>query len=182
MYFQQVGYDDGILNQLGGASQTEAYIASIWPHLQVNFCHSSLGSKVLVERLPGIKHYAGMTLKGDKPNGVASLKSMYTNTENDLNGADLMLYMGFIGAGFTQGGGIAYLAVVCNNLNDKQKKKQSINNYGSRWEIFGFCLLSFCQNERFLSFLSLYNFEESVFIFQFLNVKMHNYVKHNLTV
>ena len=26
------------------------------------------------------------------------------------------------------------------------------------WEIFGFCLLSFCQNERFLSFLSLYPF------------------------
>ena len=120
------------MNHLGGASETEAYIASIWSHLQVNYCHSTLGSKVLVERLPGIKHYAGMTLKGDKPNGVASLKSMYTNTENDLNGADLMLYMGFIGAGFTQGGGIAYLAVVCNNLNDKQKKKQSINNYGSR--------------------------------------------------
>ena len=117
-----------------------------------------------------------MTLKGDKPNGVASLKSMYTNTENDLNGADLMLYMGFIGAGFTQGGGIAYLAVVCNNLNDKQKKKQSINNYGSRWEIFGFCLLSFCQNERFLSFLSLYIFEESVSIFQFLNDK-HAFLK-----
>ena len=27
-----------------------------------------------------------------------------------------------------------------------------------RWEISGFCLLSFCQNERFLSFVSLYTF------------------------
>ena len=51
-----------------------------------------------------------------------------------------------------------------------------------RWEISGFCLLSFCQNERFLSFLSLYIFEESAFVFQFLNDKMHNYVKHNLTL
>ena len=42
----------------------------------------------------------------------------------------------------------------------------------SRWEIFGFGLLSFCQNERFLSFLSLCIFEESVFIFQFWNDKM----------
>ena len=41
-----------------------------------------------------------------------------------------------------------------------------------RWEISGFSLLSFCQNERFLSFLSLYIFEESVFIFQFLNAKL----------
>ena len=45
------------------------------------------------------------------------------------------------------------------------------------WEIYGFCLLSFCQNERFLSFLSLYIFEKNVFIFQFFNDKMHNYVK-----
>ena len=28
----------------------------------------------------------------------------------------------------------------------------------ARWEISGFSLLSFCQNERFLSFLSLYIF------------------------
>ena len=49
-------------------------------------------------------------------------------------------------------------------------------------EISVFCLLSFCQNERFLRFPSLYNFEESVFIFQFLNDKMYNYVKHNITV
>ena len=50
------------------------------------------------------------------------------------------------------------------------------------WEIYVFCLLSFCQNERFLSFLRLYIFEESVYIFQFLNDKMHNYVcqtQHN---
>ena len=50
-----------------------------------------------------------------------------------------------------------------------------------RWEISGFCLLLFCQNERFLSFLSLYIFEESVFIFQVLNDKMNNYVKQNVT-
>ena len=49
-------------------------------------------------------------------------------------------------------------------------------------EIFVISLLSFCQNERFLSFLSLYIFEVTVFIFQFLNDKMHNYVKHNITV
>ena len=45
-----------------------------------------------------------------------------------------------------------------------------------RCEISGFCLLSFCLNERFLSFLSLYIFEESVFIFQVLNDKIHSYV------
>ena len=112
------------MNQLGGASQTEAYIASIWTHLQVNYCHSSLGSKVLVERLPGIKHYAGMNLKPD----AASLQSMFTNTENDLNGADLMVYIGFNLAGRIHGGGMAYLGIACENGRDRLK--QSITCYG----------------------------------------------------
>ena len=103
----QVGYEDGIKNHLGGAAQTEAYIASIWTHLQVNYCHSTLGSKVLIERLPGIKHYAGITLGGDTAN---CLQCMYANTENDIGSADLMLYMGFIGPNYSSGGGIAYLA------------------------------------------------------------------------
>ena len=72
-----------------------------------------------------------MNLKGDG----ASLQSMYSNTENDLNGADLMLYMGFIGAGYSSGGGIAYLAVVCENGYDKYK--QSINNYGQSISAMG---------------------------------------------
>jgi hypothetical protein len=54
---------------------------------------------------------------------------------------------------------------------------------GLRCEIFGFCLLSFPQNKRtyfaqFGNFLRL--FEESVFIFKFLNGKIHNYVKQNI--
>merc|ERR1719500_2453387 len=59
-----------------------------------------------------------MNLKADS----AGLQSMYSNTENDRNGADLMLYMGFIGAGYSSGGGIAYLAVVCENGYDKYKQ------------------------------------------------------------
>ena len=113
------------------SSQTEAYIASIWTHLQMNFCHPSLGSKVLVERLPGIKHYSGMNLRAD----LASLISMYTNTENDLNGADLMLYFGFTGAGYAAGGGMAYLGIVC--INGYDRLKQSINCYGSSHSAMG---------------------------------------------
>ena len=77
---------------------------------KVNYCHSTLGSKVLIERLPGIKHYAGITLGGDTAN---CLQCMYANTENDIGSADLMLYMGFIGPNYSSGGGIAYLATVC---------------------------------------------------------------------
>ena len=58
---------------LESAENVEAYIASIWTHLQTNYCHSTLGSKVLVERLAGIKHYSGVTLIGDG----ASLEKMF---------------------------------------------------------------------------------------------------------
>jgi len=51
----RVGYDDGFKTKVGGTSQAEEYIAATWPHIQASYCHSSLGSKVLVERLPGIK-------------------------------------------------------------------------------------------------------------------------------
>jgi hypothetical protein len=132
-YLKQVGYDDGILEQLGGSSQTIAYIASIWTHLQMNFCHSSLGSKVFIERLPGIKHYSGMNLRADE----ASLISMYTNTENDLDGADLMLYMGHI-VGGGGSGRVADIGVVCKN--DVDWLKQSINVYSANISFMGYLL------------------------------------------
>ena len=99
LYPLQVGYVDGVLEVLESAANVEAYIASIWTHLQTNYCHSTLGSKVLVERLAGIKHYSGVTLIGDG----ASLEKMFDDTEKDLGSADLMLYFGFDGLGYTQG-------------------------------------------------------------------------------
>ena len=123
-YLKQVGHDDGIMNHLGGTSQTKDYIDSIWTHLQMNYCYLSLGSKILVERLPNIKHYYGKNLKPDS----ASLKSMRWNTQRDLNGADLMLYFGFVRAGRDFGGGKAYVGAVCQNGRDW--RKQSINCYG----------------------------------------------------
>jgi hypothetical protein len=61
---------------------------------------------------------------------------MYANTENDIGSADLMLYMGFIGPNYSQGGGIAYLATVCDG-DSYRKYKQSINNYGTSHSSMG---------------------------------------------
>ena len=93
LYSTKVGYADGILGELGSKANVEAFIASIWTHLQVNYCHASLGSKVVVERLPEIKYYPVGELKANS----AGLKKMYETTLNNLGSADLMLYMGFIG-------------------------------------------------------------------------------------
>merc|ERR1719189_3298250 len=106
------------------AADVDAYIASVWTHLQANYCHDTLGSKVLVEKMAGNKHYSGIDLDGTG----ASLEKMFDHTEADLDGADLMLYFGHIGSGYSSGGGIAWLSVVCDQGNDKYK--ESINNYG----------------------------------------------------
>ena len=134
-YLKQVGYDDGILEQLGGSSsQTKAYIDSIWTHLQMYFCHPSLGSKVFIERLPGIKHYSGMNLRADE----ASNERMYHNTANDLNGANLMLYMGYDWMGGGASGRVAEIGVVCRN--DSDWLKQSINCYDTDINFMGYLL------------------------------------------
>ena len=51
-----------------------------------------------------------------------------------------------------------------------------------RCEISGFCLLSFCQNERTYLCSVCLLFEESVFIFQFLKDKIFNYVLFDIIV
>ena len=69
---------------------------------------------------------------------------------------------------FSRGGQFQFCETNISSISQQQANLS--------WEISGFSLLSFCQNERFFSFLSLHIFDESEFIFQFLNDKMHNYV------
>merc|ERR1712086_1089885 len=119
----RVGYDDGFKNKVGGTAQAEAYIASTWPHIQVSYCHSSLGSKVLVERLSGIKHYSGKSLQASG----AKLQEMFTDTKNDIGSADLMLYMGY-DTSYWGTVGIAWSPVVCQH-SGYNKYKSSINEW-----------------------------------------------------
>ena len=108
---------------MGGTSQAEAYIAACWPHIQVSYCHASLGSKVLVEMVPGIKHYAGKNLVASG----ASLNEMFTDTANDLGSADLMLYMA-ADTDYYGTVGIAWCPVVCDP-SVYNKYKSSINEW-----------------------------------------------------
>ena len=88
----QAGYDDGFLAKVGGTSAAaEAYIKSTMPHVQVSYCHSSLGTKITVQRIGDIKHYSGRNLQATG----AKLQEMWDTTKADLGTADLMMYMGY---------------------------------------------------------------------------------------
>ena len=89
--FSQVGYDDGLKKKLKSKNVINKYVASIWTHLQANFCHNSLGSKVLVQQFGSIKHFPGKTIR--KSSGPYGLKGMEYTTEKNLRSADLMLYV-----------------------------------------------------------------------------------------
>merc|ERR1712238_336869 len=123
----RAGYDDGFKNKVGGTAQAEAYIAATWPHIQVSYCHSSFGSKVLVERLSGIKHYSGKSLQASG----AKLQEMFTDTKNDIGSADLMLYMGY-DTSYWGTVGIAWSPVVCQH-SGYNKYKSSIISRCSSW-------------------------------------------------
>merc|ERR1711899_88817 len=119
----RVGYDDSFKDKVGGTSQAEAYIAACWPHIQVSYCHASLGSRVVVEMVPGIKHYAGKNLVASG----AKLQEMFTDTANDLGSADLMLYMA-ADTDYYGTVGIAWCPVVCDP-SQYNKYKSSINEW-----------------------------------------------------
>merc|ERR1711997_305805 len=126
----RVGYDDGILGHLKSASEVEKYIGKIWTHVQAYYCHSSLGSKVQVDRVGAITHIAGKNLKCEPSSAAdASMNGIESTTKKLLGDAHLMLYFGFGGDGYTQGGGLAESAIVCTPKK-YDHRKHSINCYG----------------------------------------------------
>ena len=92
MHSEQVGYDNKYLAHFkGNHLSAKGYVTLTWAHIQAYYCQPSLGSKIYVERLPGMKHY-DEDLPGDDT--AAALETMEPHTEKDLGSADLMMYMG----------------------------------------------------------------------------------------
>ena len=75
----------------GTADKAEAYVRSTLPHVQAKYCHKSLGTKIYIQRVGDIKHYAGESLQAT----AGKLIEMWDTTMADLGTADLMLYMGY---------------------------------------------------------------------------------------
>ena len=111
------------MNKVGGYAEAEAYIKAALPHVQVSYCHASLGSKLVIQRVGSIKHYSGRNLQATSP----KLEEMWDTTKADLGSADLMMYMGY-DSSYYGTVGIAYGGVVCR-LAGYKKYKASINEW-----------------------------------------------------
>ena len=119
------GYDEGFLDKTGSHDNAEAYIHSTMPHVQAHYCHSSLGTKIQLEIVGEIKHYAGIYLQATG----AKLKETLEITKEDLGDANLMVYMGYNYEDPSPYAGIAWTGQVClpPNVN---AWKSSINEWG----------------------------------------------------
>jgi len=120
----RIGYDDGFLAKVGGtADKAEAYVRSTLPHVQAKYCHKSLGTKIYIQRIGDIKHYAGESLQAT----AGKLIEMWDTTMADLGTADLMLYMGYEN-NYYGTVGIAWGKTVCTHTSNN-KYKASINEW-----------------------------------------------------
>ena len=94
---------------------------TLHPHLQVRFCHSTLGTKIKIERIGKFKRYSGTLIASGE-----NLKAMQSTTAKIIGSADLMVYMCHDPLKITSSVGMAYVGSVCSK-NDKNK--QSINEW-----------------------------------------------------
>ena len=77
------------MEHLGTSDAVETYWNAALPHLQAHYCHSTLGTKIHIERIGSIKHYEGKRLTATG----ANLDKMSGSTAEDIGTADLIVYM-----------------------------------------------------------------------------------------
>ena len=100
-------YDNTFKN---GVTNIEKYINALWTHLQANFCHYTLTSKVKVEKFGSSSHVN----KNMLDTTASTLYNFATGTETEISkGAHLVAYLGYRpNPTFS---GRAYLGTVCRS-------------------------------------------------------------------
>ena len=96
-----------------GVANIENYINALWTHLQANFCHYTLTSKVKVEKFGSPSHVD----KDMLDTLGTTLDDFAKGTETEIsNGAHLVAYLGYKSSDDTFGfSGLAWVGQVCRN-------------------------------------------------------------------
>ena len=91
-----------------GVKDREKYINALWTHLQANYCHYTLTSKVKVETFGGLLHVN----KDMTDTTLSTLSDFAKGTDTEIsNGAHLVAYLGYQSIGGFSG--LAYVGTVC---------------------------------------------------------------------
>ena len=93
-----------------GVTNIEKYINALWTHLQANYCHYTLTSKVKIEKFGSSSHVNKNMLDTTD----STLNDFATGTETEIsNGAHLVAYLGY--QSIWRWTGRAYIGTVCRS-------------------------------------------------------------------
>ena len=122
-----VGYDDTFRNDLGSEAAAATYLDSVFTHVQTFYCHSTLGSKIQIEREGDYTHHAGQTWKAEPDYGSLDGPIMQIASTSSSN-AHLFVFLckdpqawGVIG--------LAWVGTICGP-SSWNSHKTSINEKG----------------------------------------------------
>ena len=99
-----MAYDNSFKNSV---SNKEKFVNALLTHMQANYCHYTLTSKVKVVRMGELIHIN----KDMTDTSIPTLQDFAKNTETILNGAHLVVYLG-VKSGWSYSG-IAYVGTIC---------------------------------------------------------------------
>jgi len=124
----QILYNKDLADRIGGQSAAEKKFRSMMTHVQTYYCHESLGTKVKIQLVGGMKYYAESNWNA---NGGATLERFKTIVGNDFKNSEADLFVG-LGSDSSPYGtvGLAWGEVVCQDYFRTQQT--SINEYSDK--------------------------------------------------
>ena len=148
----QVAFHNSIWKKLGRSkSIVTAKFNAAHVHTQARYCHSSLGTKIKIERLGSLEYlpnYRAPYLTAD--NMKSHKKALRNFTKSHIGVADLMVYLVNDEEKRKGARGVSYRSVACT----KSSLRYSVNEYQSSSALFGevsqvFCLIFLELNLQF---------------------------------
>ena len=108
----QIAYENSFLRRFdGNHNQAKDHIEATMTYVQTYYRHPSLGSKIIFDRIGGIIHFQDEFVKTRELNS----DRVKTFTSQNIQNADLMVYIAGRPEGKKSTVGLANIGVVCNN-------------------------------------------------------------------
>ena len=131
----QVAFHNSIWKKLGRSkSSVTAKFNAAQVHTQARYCHSSLGTKIKIERLGSLEYlsnYKAPYLTAD--NMKSHKKALRNFTKSHIGVADLMVYLVNDEEKRKGARGVSYRSVACT----RSSLRYSVNEYQSSSALFG---------------------------------------------
>ena len=124
-YLLQIAYDKGLLEKFNNSDEeVKATIESLLVHVQTAYCHFSLGSQLIIEKVEDFRYI-------DKELSVCDLTTLPgSDTESHIGNANLMVYMVSKPGGCNYCSGCVGIATLASVCHENRKMARNTNYLG----------------------------------------------------